>query len=103
LKNFRIPHPNKPDKDIVYTSLEGPKAAVYIRGTSRLDNGRTIIKLPEHFTAVAAEDTITVQLTPRSASSKGLAVVEQSLKGIKYHPLSGWYDESPQRGLLSES
>ncbi len=22
---------------------------------------------------------------------------------IKYHPQSGWYDESPQRGLLSES
>ncbi len=27
----------------------------------------------------------------------------QNKHSIKYHPQSGWYDESPQRGLLSES
>jgi hypothetical protein len=47
-----------------------------------LINGRAVITLPEHFTAVAVEATMTVQLTPRSADSLGLASVEKSLTGI---------------------
>jgi hypothetical protein len=82
IKNFRVPHPNRPGMEIVYASIEGPEAAAYVRGTGRLVNGRAVIALPEHFTAVAIEETMTIQLTPRSADSLGLAVVEKSLNGI---------------------
>jgi ribosomal protein S6E (S10) len=95
IKNFSVPHPNQPGKEIVYASIEGPEAAAYARGTGRLVNGRAIIALPEHFTAIAAEETMTIQLTPRSAESLGLAVVEKSLTGVVVRELfkgSGSYD-----------
>lgn len=77
VKNFRMANPNQPGTEIWYASLEGPEAAAYIRGTARLIDGRAQVSLPEHFEAVASEDGITVQLTPLSADSKGLAVVEK--------------------------
>jgi hypothetical protein len=72
VKNFAVDHPTRADAKIVYTSLEGPEAAIYHRGVVRLRDGRAIIELPEHFSALANPDTITVQLTPRSFDSKGL-------------------------------
>ncbi|MBI4470693.1 MAG: hypothetical protein HY650_15365 [Acidobacteria bacterium] len=82
VKQFHQAHPTKPGMEIVYASIEGPEAAAYVRGTGRLVNGRATIALPEHFAAIAAENTMTVQLTPHSATSTGLAIVEKSLKGI---------------------
>lgn len=72
VKNFAVDHPARDDAKIVYTSLEGPEAAIYHRGVVPLRNGRATITLPEHFSALANPDTITVQLTPRSFDSKGL-------------------------------
>lgn len=77
-KNFRIPNPNQPGTDIWYCSLEGPEAAAYVRGTGHLVSGRAEVTLPDHFVAVASSRGITVQLTPLSAESKGLAVVKKS-------------------------
>jgi hypothetical protein len=76
MKNFVVDHPTRADTKIVYTSLEGPEAAIYHRGVVRLHNGRATIQLPEHFAALAAPDTITVQLTPGSLESKGLGFSE---------------------------
>jgi len=78
VKNFREPNPREPETEIVYASLEGPEAAAYIRGTSRLVAGSAIVQLPEHFQDVAVPEGMTVQVTPCSAASKGLAVVEQA-------------------------
>jgi hypothetical protein len=72
MKNFVVDHPNHAGMKIMYTSLEGPEAAIYYRGSVRLVSGRATIELPEHFTALADSDTITVQLTPGSLASKGL-------------------------------
>jgi len=72
VKNFAVDHPTRADAKIVYTSLEGPEAAIYHRGVVQLRDGRAIIDLPEHFSALANPETITVQLTPRSFDSKGL-------------------------------
>lgn len=72
-KNFAVDHPSRAGAKIVYTSLEGPEAALYYRGRVRLANGRGMIELPEHFTVLANADTMTVQLTPGSLNSKGLA------------------------------
>jgi hypothetical protein len=75
-KNFVVDHPRQPGAKIVYTSLEGPEAAIYHRGVVALIKGRATIELPEHFTALAKPDTITVQLTPASFDSQGLGVGE---------------------------
>ena len=76
-KSFRTANPSQPGTEIWYTCPEGPEAAAYVRGTARLTNGRAEITLPDHFAAVASTQGITVQVTPLSGESKGLAVVEK--------------------------
>lgn len=60
-KSFLINHPTKPNMKLRYGSLEGPENGVYIRG--RLTNSN-IISLPEYWTELVDEDSITVNLTP---------------------------------------
>ncbi|GAB4416926.1 MAG: hypothetical protein OHK0039_26670 [Bacteroidia bacterium] len=81
-KNFRIPHPEQPDKDIWYGSLEGPELAVYVRGTATLQDGYAVVIFPAHYLLVANLATMTVVLTPLSAASEGLAVVEKRTDGF---------------------
>ena len=59
-KSFVIPHPTKQGKTLQHGSLEGPEHGVYYRG--RLEGD--VIQLPEYWTELVDEDTITVQLTP---------------------------------------
>jgi hypothetical protein len=59
-KSFKIPHPTKENYDLVYGSLEGPEHAVYVRG--KVTNN--VIELPDYWTALVDENTLTVQLTP---------------------------------------
>ena len=60
IKSFLIPHPTIENKKLVYGALEGPEHAVYYRGIVT----ENIIELPEEWTALVHEDSITVQLTP---------------------------------------
>jgi len=71
-KAFVVEHPTKADQKIMYVSLEGPEAGIYDRGVVRLENGRAVIRLPEHFVALADPKSITVQLTPASFNSAGV-------------------------------
>jgi hypothetical protein len=94
-KNFVMAHPRDGSKDIVYACIEGPEAAAYIRGRATLTSGRAQVQLPEHFALVVNPDTMTVQLTPRSAASKGLAVVESGAGAFAVQELfagTGTYD-----------
>ena len=59
-KSFLIDHPTKPEKKLEHGSLEGPENGVYVRGKVMNDN---VIELPEYWTGLVDEDTITVQLT----------------------------------------
>jgi len=86
-KNFRMDHPEDPDKEIWYTSLEGPEAAAYERGTAQLADGEVFVPFSEHFRLVANAKTMTVHLTPLSADTYGLAVVEKTEKGFKVKEL----------------
>ena len=70
--------PYEPSNAIYYSTLAGPEASVYLRGTAQLLNGKVIITLPEHFGIAAATDGLTIQLTPLSGVSKGLAVTSKS-------------------------
>ncbi|MEM9848983.1 MAG: hypothetical protein AAF847_13935, partial [Bacteroidota bacterium] len=82
-KNFRMDHPKDKSKEIWYASLEGPEAAAYIRGTGTLENGVAVIEFPEHFALVANPETMTIQLTPNSIESRGLAVTNRNSKGFE--------------------
>lgn len=95
VKNFRVPNPDQPGTEIWYASLEGPEAGAYVRGTATLTDGEAILKLPDHFRAVAVEAGMTVQVTPLSADSLGLAVIRKSLDGIavkELHQGKGSYE-----------
>ena len=60
-KNFDIKHPNKEGWRLRHACVEGPEAAVYIRG--RLKNNN-VIELPEYWKGLIDYDTISVNLTP---------------------------------------
>ena len=58
-KSFDITHPTKENMRLRYASLEGPENGIYIRGTAESN----IIELPEYWTELVHEDSITVSLT----------------------------------------
>jgi hypothetical protein len=65
-KSFLIDHPTKPGQKLQYGSLEGPENGVYVRG--RCTNG--VIELPDYWTALVDEGSITVDITPIGAHQK---------------------------------
>lgn len=74
----RAENPQTANTDIVYAALAGPEAAAFIRGTASVVNGEATITLPAHFVDAVVLNTVTVQLTPKSSASKGLAVASQN-------------------------
>ena len=66
-KSFVIDHPTKPNMTLRYGSLEGPENGVYVRG--KLINSKTI-SLPDYWSGLVDEDSITVSLTPIDRFSK---------------------------------
>ena len=63
-KGFDIKHPNKPNHRLRHICLEGPEAAVYIRG--KIKNSTEIL-LPEYWKDFVEIQSITVSLTPIGA------------------------------------
>jgi len=59
-KSFVIDHPTKEGMKLRYGSLEGPENGVYVRGKTT----EFAIELPDYWTGLVDEDTITVNLTP---------------------------------------
>ena len=60
-KNFDIKHPSKEGWRLRHACVEGPEAAVYIRGRLKENN---VIELPEYWKGLINYDTISVNLTP---------------------------------------
>jgi hypothetical protein len=58
-KSFDIPHPTKENMRLRYASLEGNEHGIYVRGITK----EKIIELPEYWTNLVDESTITVSLT----------------------------------------
>lgn len=87
--SFRMADPQNSKSEIWYSALGGPEAAVYVRGTGRLVDGSAAITFPDHFRAVASEESMTVQLTPLSAESHGLATVRKGIDGIHVREMDG--------------
>jgi hypothetical protein len=65
-KSFLIDHPTQPNMKLQYGNLEGPEHGVYVRGKVGEDG---VIELPEYWTGLVDEDSITVQLTAIGAPS----------------------------------
>ncbi len=80
-KSFIIDDPEDASRKIKYTCIEGPEAGIYFRGKGKLESGRTVIELPSYFKSIAQDTTISVQLTPCSLASKGMAI--ESIEGGK--------------------
>ena len=89
IKNFRMDHPENEEEEIWYASLEGPEAGAYERGTAQLVNGEALVPFSDHYTLVIAEEGMTVMLSPLSAESLGLAVIEKTTEGFKVKELYG--------------
>ena len=60
-KGFDIKHPKKPNRRIRHICVEGPEAAIYVRGTLK---GSNVIELPEYWDGLIDIESITVHLTP---------------------------------------
>ena len=60
-KGFDIKHPNKKGHRLRHVCVEGPEAAVYVRGMLKNSN---IIELPEYWKGLVDPESITVTLTP---------------------------------------
>ena len=65
-KSFDIEHPTKEGKRLHHGVVEGPEHSVYVRGRTK----GSVIQLPDYWTGLVHEDTITVQLTPIGKSSE---------------------------------
>jgi hypothetical protein len=59
-KTFDITHPNKPGYRLRHACVEGPEAAVYVRGVL---NNNNVIKLPDYWNGLIDPESITVNLT----------------------------------------
>jgi hypothetical protein len=83
-KSFVIDHPLKPDHKLEHGALEGPEFGVYHRGRAESDT----ITLPDYWSGLVRDGTITVQLTP-NGSFQHLYVVSTSLTEIKIGAAEG--------------
>jgi len=83
-KSFVIDHPTKPNHKLQYGALEGPEFGVYHRGRAESDT----ITLPDYWSGLVRDGTITVQLTP-NGSFQHLYVVSTSLTEIKIGAADG--------------
>jgi hypothetical protein len=59
-KSFLIDHPTQVGKKLQYGSLEGPEHGVFVRGKTN----ENTINLPNYWSALVDENTISVNLTP---------------------------------------
>jgi hypothetical protein len=87
-KSFVQADPMDPTKEIIYTSLEGPEAGTYLRGTAQLVDGEAVVSLPEHFSLVTSDEGLTVQLTPTGEWLQ-LYVVEKGTKRVIVREANG--------------
>jgi hypothetical protein len=71
-KSFIIDHPTQEGKKLQYGSLEGPELGVYVRGRTQ----SSIIELPDYWTGLVDEETITVNLTPIGRKAPPHSVID---------------------------
>lgn len=82
---------------LIYGSLEGPEYGVYVRGKTT----NNVIELPEYWTALVEQETITVNLTPIGSYQKLYvrAVIDNKvyIANEDYQPINCYYDVIAER------
>lgn len=64
-KNFKMPHPTKPDHWLRHGSTESPVSGTEYTGRATIgEDGSVEVELPEYFEALNKPDNRTVQITP---------------------------------------
>ena len=63
-KVFDLPHPNIDGYRLRHACVEGPEAAIYVRGKVSIDG---VIELPDYWQNFVDKETISVHLTPMGA------------------------------------
>jgi hypothetical protein len=81
--------PGRANEAAYFSVPVGGEAAAYDRGTAQLVNGEATVSCPDYFGWVADDQSMTVSITPLSADSKGIAVIEKSATGFKVKELNG--------------
>jgi hypothetical protein len=77
-KSFDIKHPTKEGMRLHHGSLEGPEHGVYHRGVG----ASSVVELPDYWTGLVDEDSITVQLTPKGSFQQ---LFIRKVEGNKVH------------------
>lgn len=80
-KSFRINHPTKAGRQLVYASLEGPEHSVYVRGHVE-GNDECVITLPEYWAELVDENSLTVNLAATEFAQPWLFVKSKNAKEI---------------------
>jgi len=88
-KNSVMDFPGDKSRQIFYAAMEGGEIGLYTRGQGKLKDGKASVRFPRHFSAVVSEKNLTVQLTPHSADTFGLAAVKVTPEGLQVAELGG--------------
>ena len=86
-KSFLIDHPIEENKKLQYACLEGPENGVYVRGTTNSAS----IELPDYWSELIHEDSITVIVTP-IGKKQDLYIKSKSPQLIMIGGVKGSYD-----------
>jgi hypothetical protein len=62
-KSFKIDHPIKPGKKLVYGSLESPYHGIRLTGKDTLVGAKCVVKLPDYICKLVRAESVTIQLT----------------------------------------
>jgi len=77
------PASNKKNNTISLYAVQEGAPSISIRGTAKLTSGKAQIDFPLYFQNLACPHSMTVVVTPLSALSKGIAIVEKNLTGMR--------------------
>jgi hypothetical protein len=94
-KSFRIPHPTKPEHDLVYGSLESPYHGIRLTGKGKTNGVRAEIVLPDYVKLLIDENTVNVQITAYKCSKVFYVediIIQDNKIVIKYD--KSWYEKA---------
>ena len=87
LLSIKEDDPDDSSKVLAYAPISGAENAIFERGIASLSNGELYIAFSDHFKKLLSVDGMTVSLTPHSADTYGLAVIEKNEDGIRVKEL----------------
>ena len=94
-KSFRIPHPTKPQHDLVYGSLESPYHGIRLTGKGKTNGVRAEIILPDYVKLLIDKNTVNVQITAYKCSKVFYVediIIQDNKIVIKYD--KSWYEKA---------